>query len=392
MVKTAEERITQSRVRLLLTKPWFGQLAIRLRIEEAPDMPTAATDGRKFYFNREFIDRLDGPELDFLVGHEVLHCVFDHMGARGDRDHRLYNVAADFNINMTLVEEKVGTMIGPDKLNGGEPCLDWKYSGMNSYEIYDKLLEDNPDAKSMDVHLEDFFGDNDEDGEGGDKRYQGLSEAEKKALADEIKQAVIQATQSAGGDCPESVKRMVQELVEPKLDWRDVLRTQLESSLKSDFTFMRPSKRSGEVIFPGMDRDEELNIAVALDTSGSISQTMLRDFLSEVGGIMEQYQSYRIHILQFDTKVYGVDTFSSEDGRSVDEYEIEGGGGTDFDVVFQHLAENDIDPDQLIMFTDGYPWGSWGNEDYCDTLFVIHGDPQKRIEAPFGVTIHYEES
>ena len=392
MSKTAEERITQSRVRLLLSKPWFGQLAIRLRLEEAPDMPTAATDGRKFYFNREFIDRFDGPELDFLVGHEVLHCVFDHMTARGDRDHRLYNVAADYNINMTLIEEGVGKIIGPDKLNGGEPCLDWKYKGMNSYEIYESLLEEYPEAKSMDVHLEEFFGDTEGDGKEGDgKPYRGLSEAEKRALADEIKQAVIQATQSAGGACPESVKRLVSELVAPKMDWRDILRTQLESSLKSDFTWMRPSKRSGEVIFPGMNRDEELNIAIALDTSGSISQTMLRDFLSEVEGIMGQYQSYRIYIMQFDTGVYGVDTFTSEDGRSVDEYELEGGGGTDFDVVFQHLAENDIEPDQLIMFTDGYPWGSWGNPDYCDTLFVIHGDPQGRIEAPFGVTIHYEE-
>jgi predicted metal-dependent peptidase len=391
MAKTAEERITQSRIRLLLTKPWFGQLAIRLRLEEASDMPTAATDGRKFYFNRDFIDRLDGPELDFLVGHEVLHCVYDHMTARGDRDHRLYNVAADYNINMTLIEEDVGKIIGPDKLNGGEPCLDWKYKGMNSYEIYDSLLKEYPEAKSMDVHLEDFFGDGDEDGKDGKgRRYRGLSEAEKRALADEIKQAVIQATQSAGGACPESVKRLVNELVEPKMDWRDVLRTQLESSLKSDFTWMRPSKRSGEVIFPGMNRDEELNIAVALDTSGSISQDMLRDFLSEVEGIMGQYQSYRIYIMQFDTCVYGVDTFTSDDGRSVREYELEGGGGTDFDVVFQHLAENDIEPDQLIMFTDGYPWGSWGNPDYCDTLFVIHGDVQRRIQAPFGVTIHYE--
>jgi predicted metal-dependent peptidase len=391
MAKTAEERITQSRIRLLLTKPWFGQLAIRLRLEEASDMPTAATDGRKFYFNRDFIDRLDGPELDFLVGHEVLHCVYDHMTARGDRDHRLYNVAADYNINMTLIEEGVGKIIGPDKLNGGEPCLDWKYKGMNSYEIYDSLLKEYPEAKSMDVHLEDFFGDGDEDGKDGKgRRYRGLSEAEKRALADEIKQAVIQATQSAGGACPESVKRLVNELVEPKMDWRDVLRTQLESSLKSDFTWMRPSKRSGEVIFPGMNRDEELNIAVALDTSGSISQDMLRDFLSEVEGIMGQYQSYRIYIMQFDTCVYGVDTFTSDDGRSVREYELEGGGGTDFDVVFQHLAENDIEPDQLIMFTDGYPWGSWGNPDYCDTLFVIHGDVQRRIQAPFGVTIHYE--
>ena len=388
MNKTAEERITQSRVRLLLTKPFFGQLAVRLKIEDASSyIPTAATDGRRFMFNRDFVNSLPDEMLDFLVGHEVLHCVFDHMQARGDRKPMLYNAAADYNINMTLVEQNIGKPITEDKLEGGKICLDWKYSGWNSYEIYDDLLKNQQDAKGMDVHMDEIQP-GDEDGEGG----QGveMSEEEKKALADEIKQATIQAAQAAGEGVPDVIKRMISELVAPKMDWRDILRTQLESSLKNDFTFMRPSKRSGEVIFPGMDKDEELNIAIALDTSGSISQVMLRDFLSEVQGIMDQYQAYKVHVFQFDTDVYGADDFTSDDGRTMDEYELKGGGGTDFDVVFNYLEQYSIEPDQLVMFTDGYPWGSWGNADYCDTLFVIHGDKQRRIQSPFGVTVHYE--
>jgi len=390
MQKTAIERITQSRVRLLLTKPFFGQLATRLRIEDASSyIPTAATDGRRFLYNAEFVQSLTDPMLDFLVGHEVLHVVYDHMGARGDRDKMVFNAAADYNINMTLVEHHVGEPISEDKLQGGKICLDWKYRGLNSYEIYDKLIEDGAGGDGgMDVHMEVGSGDGEGDGEADSTKVQ-MSEEEKKALQDEIKQAVIQAAQSAGPDVPESVKRMISELIAPKMDWRDVLRTQLESSLRSDFTFMRPSKRSGEVIFPGMNKDEELNIAIFLDTSGSISKDMLRDFLSEVQGIMDQYQSYKIIIGQFDTGVYGVETFTSDDGRTMAEYELVGGGGTDFDVVFNYMAENDITPDQMVMFTDGYPWGSWGNADYCDTLFVVHSDKERRIEAPFGITIHY---
>ena len=175
-MKTAEERITASRVRLLLTKPFFGQLATRLRLQEF-EMPTAATDGRHFYFNREFIDRLDDPELDFLVGHEVLHCVYDHMQARGDRNPTLYNVACDYNINMELVNQNIGKIISKDKLNGGEPCLDWKYQGMNSYEIYDKLLDEASEQISgMDVHF-DGPGAN---GEGEDAGPGGMTEEEKK--------------------------------------------------------------------------------------------------------------------------------------------------------------------------------------------------------------------
>ena len=389
MQKTAEERITQSRVRLLLNKPFFGQLATRLRLEDASNhIPTAATDGRRFLFNREFVDSLNDPEVDFLVGHEVLHCVFDHMHARGDREPQLWNAAADYNINMTLVEQKVGDPIGEDKLGGGKICLDWKYQGWNSFEIYDDLKQNRQDAQGMDVHLEVAEGD---DGEGEGKGVKvEMSEEERKALADEIKQATSQAAQAAGEGVPEAVKRMINELVAPKMDWRDVLRTQLESSLKNDFTFMRPSKRSGEVIFPGMNKDEELNIMIALDTSGSISQAMLRDFLSEVQGIMDQYNSYKIHVVQFDTNVYGADEFTSDDGRTMAEYELVGGGGTDFDVVFRYMEDYGVEPDQLVMFTDGYPFGSWGNPDYCDTCFVIHSNHDKNLQAPFGVTVHYE--
>lgn len=392
MQKTAEERITASRVRLLLTKPFFGQLATRLKLQEF-EMPTAATDGRHFYFNREFIDRLDDPELDFLVGHEVLHCVYDHMQARGDRQPVLYNVACDFNINIELVDQGIGKVIGEDKLNGGKPCLDYKYRGMNSYEIYDKLIEDGKQLMGMDVHFDDDS-DGEGNGPGGEGNpCKGMSEEEKKALKDEIKQAVIQAAQGAGPDVPETIKRMVNELTAPKMDWRDVLRITLESSIKNDFTFMRPSRRSSnEVIFPGMDRDKQLDLVIALDMSGSIDDKTAKQMLSEVQGIMAQYNDYKITVMCFDTGVYNLDVFTSDDGRDITEYDLAGGGGTDFDVVYKFMEQEGIEPDQLVMFTDGYPWGSWGNADYCDTLFVIHGDPQKRITSPFGTTVHFDEA
>ena len=391
MSKTAEERITASRVRLLLTKPFFGQLAVRLRLVENNNIPTAGTDGRHFYFNREFIDRLDDPELDFLVGHEVLHCVYDHMQARGDRDAMIYNIACDYNINIELVDQGIGKVIGEDKLNGGKPCLDYKYRGYNSYEIYDMIFEDAAEKMAgMDIHFEEGEGGGTD--ENGNPLPGGMTEEEKKALKDEIKQAVIQAAQGAGKDVPDAVKRMVKELTAPKLDWRDVIRVSLESSIKNDFTFMRPSRRSGEVLFPGMNKDEQLNVVIALDMSGSIGDHVAKEMLSEVQGIMGQYNDYRITVFCFDTGVYNVDVFTSEDGRDITEYDLAGGGGTDFNVVYSFMEQEGIEPDQLIMFTDGYPWGSWGNPDYCDTLFVIHGDSRQQIKAPFGITIHYETS
>lgn len=404
------ERMTKSRVRFLLTKPFYGTLSARLIITAVDWLSTAATDGRRLLYSPEFVNKLSDSELDFLVAHEVLHCVYDHMGMRGDRNPQVWNAACDYNINLTLVDNKIGTIIGSDKLDGGEPCFDVKYRGMSSYEIYDQLME-GYDQKSytvnadgtitdqdgnvvgnvsgMDVHLEPASGD--ENGlDANGNPVDGMSADERKQLQDEIKQAVINAAQSGGDDVPDDVKRMIGELTAPKMDWREVLRSQLESSQKRDFTFMRPSKRSGEVIFPGMSKDEELKVTVAIDTSGSISEEMLRDFVSEIQGIMDQYQDYEVTIMQFDTKVYGVETFTADGGEDISEYEIRGGGGTDFDAVWNYMKANEMEPDQLVMFTDGYPFGSWGDPDYCDSLFVIHGDPEQRIESPFGMTIHYD--
>jgi predicted metal-dependent peptidase len=116
---------------------------------------------------------------------------------------------------------------------------------------------------------------------------------------------------------------------------------------------------------------------------------MLKDFLAEVAGIMEQFPNYRIHVLSFDTQVYNPQQFDSENLDDITGYEIQGGGGTDFDSVFQYFKENEIEPKRHIMFTDGYPNGSWGDEQYCDTVFIMHGTTS--IVPPFGQYAYYEE-
>jgi predicted metal-dependent peptidase len=118
----------------------------------------------------------------------------------------------------------------------------------------------------------------------------------------------------------------------------------------------------------------------------------LRDFLSEVKGIMDEYKDYSIKIWCFDTEVSGEDNFTADDGRDLLDYEITGGGGTEFMVNWDYMKEQDIQPKKFIMFTDGYPWSSWGDEDYCDTIFIVHGHHDKSLQAPFGLTAHYEES
>lgn len=388
----ARERLITARVGLLLKHSFFGNLATRLTLVNADDWcSTAATDGRRFYYNTEFVLKHNPRQLEFLFGHEVLHVVLDHLGRRGDRDHRLFNCANDYAVNSDLVDQRIGEMI--------KPCLyEAKYKGMFSEEIYDILYEnaekiniDDLVKQLLDEHIDIDEGDGSGDeGENGSGRP-CLTKEELKSIRDELKEAVLSAAQQAGaGNLPSSVKRLISSLTQPKMDWRELLRQQIESQFKNDFSWMRPSRRGWhmDAVLPGMKPGEMIDIAVAIDTSGSMSDAMLRDILSEVKGIMEQYQEFRIDVWTFDTQVYNHQVFSHDNVNDLLNYEPMGGGGTMFEANWEFMKSINLEPKRLVMFTDGYPCGSWGEENYCETIFVIHGN--KNIEAPFGITAHYE--
>jgi predicted metal-dependent peptidase len=395
------EKLITARVGLLLRASFFGNLATRLKLVNADEWcPTAATDGRNFYYNSRFVDMLKPKEIEFLFGHEVLHCVYDHFGRRGDRDPQLFNIANDFCVNGDLKKHRVGEFITT------VPCLyDHKYEGMSSEEIYDILYENAEKIdigslidKMLDEHLdgEGQDGDGDKEGEQGKKGGKGrpkLSAEERQQIKDEIKEAVLAAAAASdgAGNLPAGVKRIIEDMTAPKMNWRELLRMQLESTIKSDYTWMRNSRRGWhmDAVMPGMKLDPMIDIAVSIDASGSMSNKMLKDFLAEVAGIMEQFPNYRIHVLSFDTQVYNPQQFDSENLDDITGYEIMGGGGTDFDCVFEYFKANEIEPKRHIMFTDGYPNGSWGDEQYCDTVFIMHGTTS--IVPPFGQYAYYEE-
>jgi predicted metal-dependent peptidase len=393
------EKLITARVGLLLRASFFGNLATRLKLINADEWcTTAATDGRNFYYNSRFIDMLKPKEVEFLFGHEVLHCVYDHFGRKGDRDHQLFNIANDFAVNGDLKKHRVGEFIT------SVPCLyDAKYEGMSSEEIYDDLYENAEKIdigslidKMLDEHLDGEGGGSGEEDEDGNKNGKGrpkLSAEERQQIRDEIKEAVLAAAAASdgAGNLPAGVKRLIQDMTAPKMNWREFLRMQLESTIKSDFTWMRASRRGWhmDAVMPGMKNDEMIDIAISIDASGSMGADMLKDILSETQGIMDSFPAYKLHVVSFDTQVYNPQQFDSENLDSLVDYEIMGGGGTDFDCVFNYFKENDIQPKRHIMFTDGYPFGSWGDENYCDTVFIIHGTTT--VVPPWGQHAYYEE-
>ena len=392
------EKLVTARIGLLLRHPFFGNLATRMKLIDASDWcATLATDGRNFYYNNDFVNKLKPKEAEFGFAHEVLHNVFDHMGRRDHRDPQLSNIAADYAVNQILKDERIGEVPSWIKI-----FQDNKYRGMSYEQIYDDLYEkaEKIDIGSLgellDEHLDgegDDEGDSDGDGdkEGKGKGRPKLTAEEKKAIKDEIKEAMVAAAQAAGaGRVPGAVARMIQTFTEPKMDWRQMLRMNIQSILKSNFSFSRPNRKSQHcgAVLPGMMNEETIDVSVAIDMSGSISDAMARDFIGEVKGIMDEYKDFKLDLWCFDTDIYGYKQFTGDTADEIMEYECKGGGGTDFDANWKFMKDEDINPKRFIMFTDGYPCGSWGDEDYCETLFIIHGNEE--IISPFGQTAYYK--
>ncbi len=387
------EKLITARVGLLLKQPFFGNMATRMQIKCADEWcPTAATDGRNFYYNTEFVKKLSVKKLEFLFAHEICHCVFDHFGRVGSRDRQLSNIAQDFAVNQILVDDRIGERITEVKI-----CQDNKYRGMAWEEIYDDLMKNAISLEQLGELLDQHINEQEHEGQGAGKEGKDgkgaptLTKEEAQKIRDEIKQAMIQSAAAAGaGKTPLGIQRLIKDLTEPKMNWRELIRMNIQSIIRNDYSFTRPNRKAmhSGAILPGMKNDETIDVAIALDMSGSIGDADAKVFLSEVKGIMDQYSDYNIHIWCFDTDIYNPQKITQDNGDELLSYDLQGGGGTDFEANWQFMKDNDIQPKKFIMFTDGYPCGGWGDEDYCDTLFIVKGSNN---EAPFGQTVIYDE-
>lgn len=395
----ARDKLISGRVGLLLKHGFFGNLATNLKLINADEWcATAATDGRNFYYNSRFVNMLTRGEIEFLFGHEILHVVYDHMGRRAERDPQIWNIADDYAVNADLKRHRVGDFITT------VPCLyEAKYDGKPAEEIYDDLMQnvqkldiDGLLDKIIDEHLDgdesDGEGDGEGDKEGSSKRPKPMTQEERDQLRQEIKSQILAAAKASdAGSVPSGVQRLLKDITEPKMNWKELIQTNLVSTIRNDYSFTRPNRRGWHVdaIMPGMIPGEEIDISVAIDMSGSIGNEQAAIFLGEIRGIMEAFTGFKIHVFCFDTEIYNPQTFTSDNLDTIDGYEPQGGGGTDFGAIFNYLKERGEDTKRLVVFTDGYPFGTWGDPDYTDTTWIIHGHPDPK--PPFGTWALYEE-
>jgi predicted metal-dependent peptidase len=410
-----ETKLKQAKIKLLFGQPFFGTLIMHLPLVDVTDQgwcPTAAVDGRYIYYNREFLKKLDVDEIQFVLCHEVLHVAFDHLGRRSHRDPKWWNMANDYVINGSLIRDKIGKMptervpvdetdsTGKKTTSQRVGLYDEKYVGWTSEAVYDDLEKRKVKKElTLDVHLElGNDGKPGQDGKNGPTIRDAngneikLSEAELKELREAMKGKILQAANAAAGRMPASLQRLIDELVEPKVNWRDLLKQSIQSCIVDDFTWMRPNRKhmySG-VFLPTLDKDETIDLQVAIDMSGSISDEMARDFISEVYGIMDMYHDFKIGIVCFDTKTYNYKEFTKDTQDELLKYECKGGGGTDFMAFWNFWQEENLEPKLAVVFTDGYPFGTWGPENYAETLWVITEGYKTKVKPPFGRYAYYE--
>ena len=333
--KAVADQLTRARTQLILDQCFYGQLALRLSLVEDPGIPTAAVDGKHIFYNPDFMAKHNGEETKTIIAHEVMHCVYDHIGRRNDRNPRKWNQAGDYAINLALVD------------SGFRPVDGWLYSkvyvGMSTDEIYSLLPES----------------------EGGDGR-EPLDECRDGDLesahetATDWKIATIQAANQARaeGKLPSSLARLIEELTAVKIDWKAVLRRFITETSKDDYSWMRPNRRFLGVGYylPSLYSETMGEIVVVIDTSGSIDQGTLNAFGAEIKAITQGTRPSKTHVIYCDSEVNHVDEFEPNDDMVFTMY---GGGGTDFRPPFAYVDEKGIKPVCLVYLTDLYgPYGS----------------------------------
>jgi len=358
--------LEKAKFNLVLDHPFFAAVLLNLRMKPDRRYPVGATDGETLWYNPETLQNWSLEEVEAFLAHEVMHVVLLHFLRRGRRDKAKWNAAADYAVNLILKD--AGFSLPPYAL------IDEAFRGLSAEEIYELIPEPVVPFSLGDV----------EDG----KEASDPTAAKRKEV--EVKIAVRRAMSiaKAWGKLPSGLERLIKEVQEPQKDWREVLQEFLERSFgRSDYAWIPPSRRylAQNLILPAMVGEERLDeVVVAIDTSGSVSDTMLQVFLSELKGLVQQFSLERMWVVCCDARVHNADEFTADE-FTVERIRLSGGGGTDFRPVFRWVEKCGITPVCLIYFTD-----TWG--DFPETpppypvLWAVVGG-KVREDIPFGEVV-----
>jgi predicted metal-dependent peptidase len=397
-----EERKVQKAKITLMRNPKFALLSGVLmvgRTSVVDDVPTACTNGRDERYGRKFVKDLREQELNFLVAHENGHKMYRHLTTwkkLHDENHKLANRACDYVINLMLKDlDPTESVIAMPRYPNGHPMagkamgfVDERFRGMNSKQVFDILKQEQGEDGSGDGGGGEF---DDHDW----KDATDMTEEEKKELEREIDQAIrqgVMAQQKLTGNGAGGLDRELADLLEPKVNWREVLRDFVKSICNSkDASSWRKVNRrflSTGVYMPSLIGEKVGHLVIAIDTSGSVGDAELSEFLSEVKGIAEEVNPACVDLLYWGSSVVGHETYGDgEAANIINSTRPKDGGGTSPSCVSEYLKEKNIKPECVIILTDGVVGDDWGSEWTAPTLWCIVGDYFDG-EAGNGKTIH----
>jgi len=393
---TAEQRIERCHVQLMKHPSFclFSGLFMVGKVSVDDKTPTAKTNGLDVIYGREFVGSLNDKQLAFLILHENMHKAYRHLivwKTLYKRNRWLANAACDYVINLQLMDyDPHGKDIEfPTNAQGEQlGLIDEKYRSMDAHQVFLKLLEKHGDVQPPD----DGNGLDDHDWESAEE----MSDGEKEEAAKEIEDALRQG-QILVGKMKGNVSRDIQDLLTPKVDWKEALRDFIKSTTagKDQTTWRRLHKRyiGLDIIMPSTFDEKVGPITVAIDTSGSIGHEELAQFLSEVKLICEEVKPEKLDILYWDTEVAGHEVYSdAELANVVDVTQAKGGGGTEPACVPEYMRKNNMTPECLIMLTDGYI-GDQTRKDWSinfPIMWCIKGNQNFNNNRVTGKVVHVE--
>ena len=401
---TAEQRIEKVHVALMRHKKFclFSGLFMVGKVTVDDAMPTAATDGINVIYGRAFVDRLDDKQLGFLILHEAMHKAYRHLTTweklyKKDKD--LANAACDYVINLQIQDhdpnQEVVTMPTDEegKIMG---LIDEKYRGMDAHQVFLLLEKEKGDRGGS-------GGSHDPDIPSRSRIVQGFDEhlweeagqmdaKEAEGIAKEIDNALRQGALLAG-KMNGKISRDIQELLNPKIDWREVLRDFVKQIAKGhdDSSWRRFNKRllGSDIYMPTAISQRLQCIAVAVDTSGSIDREALAEFLSEIKSICEEVTPQKVELMYWDSHVAGHETY--EDGAVqtlTDSTKPRGGGGTNPSCVVKFMGDKQINPDCVVVITDGCFYDGEGDWSTVNAPLLWCIKDNKQFTHKYGKAVH----
>lgn len=378
---TAKDKLIKARTALVLDEPFFGALALRLTLKEDPLCKTLWTDGSSLGFNPDFVESLSMDSLKGCVCHEIMHCVLAHHTRRDNREKGKWNVAADYTVNDIIRKDfslPEGHLFNPE------------FSGLSVEQVYSKLPDESkPDEKGSQAK-DGAKGKGDSDPGGcGEIRDASPSAGSKVSSEADLarseakwKVATAQAVQQAKafGKLPAGLDRCVEEIINPKVGWHSILQQFMDTVVKSDYSWVHPNRRHihAGVYLPSCRNLEMGTIVLAVDTSGSVSKKALEQVAAELSGILDVVKT-DCHVVYCDSEIQNTEYFKS--GDLILKLDAKGGGGTNFEPVFEWIEEEGIRPACLLYFTDlagSFP------EDEADYPVLWVTDRHFHESPPFG--------